>query len=574
MAEGGEIEVNGKIDLGTRRLVFSHVENAASFFAYIEADQEVMETIVAEANQECSNLPRLAEAPSLDQVVGMYCSKDKNWYRGRIEQLNQGERKDKFRVRAIDFGWNQVVGVGELCELPEVLQAKKSCCEKYKMTDMKPKGKHEGYSASDRQRGADWLKRVVNNRVVIASCHKQVNYAGGIMADCMVGDLNLNKTALKQGHVILLPSIMGNFATKKKTTGQKNINQNMVANHYSSYVNGSAAQTVDLDYSAYQDNSFMRSQAGKKAQAKSPGSKTAEVKKLEKKISEDKKTINELKKTTSLDTGVKEITKLMDKVKAARARGEEEECKGNFIVNCLAGVAEVIEVSSLVTERYLYGIEAVEAAARRVSEEEKEGVKEGQDVKASKSDLHQCIHEYLKLYSEEEVQDEVSRVSNQLSNMDRNIPGSWKQMGFKVESVTREHLLQVASNVKTWLDESVSREVAANENSKKEIENLCKNLTDLSNGLQQQLVGDPVVEIPKSIDSQLLSARRALQQELNCLTGATVKTWKKGKTESSDATVLKSAWRALSTLKNQLEMAKKKQTEYENMSSTLGSLIS
>ena len=50
---------------------------------------------------------------------------------------------------------------------------------------------------------------------------------------------------------------------------------------------------------------------------------------------------------------------------------------------------KVIDETSVITEKYLGGVEAVEAAARRVSEEEKNGVNEGQCVPQSKSDLHQ-----------------------------------------------------------------------------------------------------------------------------------------------------------------------------------------
>ena len=50
---------------------------------------------------------------------------------------------------------------------------------------------------------------------------------------------------------------------------------------------------------------------------------------------------------------------------------------------------KVIDETSVITEKYLCGVQAVEAAARRVSEEEKNGVNEGQCVPQSKSDLHQ-----------------------------------------------------------------------------------------------------------------------------------------------------------------------------------------
>ena len=108
------------------------------------------------------------------------------------------------------------------------------------------------------------------------------------------------------------------------------------------------------------------------------------------------------------------------------------------------------------------------------------------------------------------------------------------------------------------------------------MENLCRHFSDLSVNLQQQLAGQTSTEVPKSIDSQLTTTRRALQAELVCLTGGKISSFKKGKgkNNSNDASVLRSAWKALTTLKNQLEISKKKKIEYENMGSTLSPLIS
>ena len=66
------VEVNGKIDLGTRRLVLSYVENAASFFAYLESEQEFMKAIKKDCKDECEGLPRLAEIPKLEQVNELF----------------------------------------------------------------------------------------------------------------------------------------------------------------------------------------------------------------------------------------------------------------------------------------------------------------------------------------------------------------------------------------------------------------------------------------------------------------------------------------------------------------------
>ena len=64
-----EVEVNGKIDLGTRRLVVSYVENACSFYAYTEKESKDMEDIKTVVTAECVGLPRLAiEDVKLEQV--------------------------------------------------------------------------------------------------------------------------------------------------------------------------------------------------------------------------------------------------------------------------------------------------------------------------------------------------------------------------------------------------------------------------------------------------------------------------------------------------------------------------
>jgi len=591
MCDSNGVEVNGKIDLGTRKLVVSHVENAATFYAYLEAEKQFMSDIKQMCKEKCQQLDRLAMSPSMDQNVGVFHNYDKCWYRGKVEQLNQGKGKNLTRVRIVDFGWNSLFKLSDLTLLPDSLAEKKILCEKYKMNDLKPKGRMEGYTADDRQHGADWLKRTINGRVVICSCHKQVNYAGGLMADCMVGDLNLNKAALKQGHVILAPAIMGNL---QANAGNRSTPNNMHFNHNPflsspfqtgmQYSSASAEKNVDVDYSSYNGkptysvSSRLRNGQGShpRPQSMPMSGKTLEVKKLEKKISADKKTINELKKTTNLDAGVREISRLLDKVNQARGNDPEREAKGNYILTSLAGVAEVIEESSVVTERYLAGIEAVEAAARRVSDEEKAAVQDPHDNSIqSKSDLHKCITAFLEMYNEQVVEDELYRINSQLTTMIPNIPSGWKLLAVKAEVVTRPNLLEVAESIKQWMEESVSREAALAANSKKEVESLCRSLDLLSKSILEKHEGNVKTDIPKSLDSQLGSTRQALQSEVSGRNGVKLTTDKKGKSKSgtNDALVLKSAWKALTALKNQLEISKKKSIEYESMLTTLQTIM-
>ena len=104
-----------------------------------------------------------------------------------------------------------------------------------------------------------------------------------------------------------------------------------------------------------------------------------------------------------------------------------------------------------------------------------------------------------------------------------------------------------------------------------EVESLCLCLDQLSAGLREKEGGSMDAEVPSSIDSQLGSTRRALQAELTGRTGGMVAAAKKGKEKigSNDAMVLKSAWKALTALRGQLEIAKAKKVEYETLLATL-----
>ena len=78
-----------------------------------------------------------------------------------------------------------------------------------------------------------------------------------------------------------------------------------------------------------------------------------------------------------------------------------------------------------------------------------------------------CIEQYLDIYNEEVLRDELTRVNNQLTDMNPKIPMGWKLLGVKAENVTRLNLLEVAENVKNWIEGSVSREAALTANSQK-----------------------------------------------------------------------------------------------------------
>ena len=81
--------------------------------------------------------------------------------------------------------------------------------------------------------------------------------------------------------------------------------------------------------------------------------------------------------------------------------------------------------------------------------------------------LCRCMRRYLEQFNEESVQDELSRVSSQLSTMSPRIPPPWKLLANNPATVTRQNLLEVADHVRTWLDDTASREAALEANSKK-----------------------------------------------------------------------------------------------------------
>merc|ERR1711872_1141269 len=174
-------------------------------------------------------------------------------------------------------------------------------------------------------------------------------------------------------------------------------------------------------------------------------------------------------------------------------------------------------------------------------------------------------------YNDQVVEDELYRVNSQLTTMIPNIPSGWKLLAVKAEVVTRPNLLEVAESIKQWMEESVSREAALAANSKKEVESLCRSLDLLSKSILEKHEGNVKTDIPKSLDSQLGSTRQALQSEVSGRNGVKLTTDKKGKSKAgtNDALVLKSAWKALTALKNQLEISKKKSIEYESMLTTL-----
>lgn len=126
----------------------------------------------------------------------------------------------------------------------------------------------------------------------------------------------------------------------------------------------------------------------------------------------------------------------------------------------------MIEEGSGVSAGLMAGVEAVEAANKRLQDQEK-GSGEDREAKLNqaRADLHRCMQEFLEEYDEESVKDELSRVSSQLSTMSPRIPGPWKLLSIKASAVTRSILLEVATNVRSWLEDSATREATMEANS-------------------------------------------------------------------------------------------------------------
>ena len=209
--------VNGKIDLGFKRLVPSHVENACTIYAYVAGDSHLLAEYKAKLSKVCPGLDPLgAEAnPKVgEKIYGAFSVRDSSWLRARVEQQAGGGqmRKEQVRVRFVDVGKSDLVNKAGMVELPEDCGPDQMPikCQRYKMSDLKPKGKDDGFSAKDREFGADWLRSLVSNKPIKAKCHEVVNYKGGLWFEGEIDGKNLNAMALQSGFAIPNPAAINN----------------------------------------------------------------------------------------------------------------------------------------------------------------------------------------------------------------------------------------------------------------------------------------------------------------------------------------------------------------------------
>ena len=140
----------------------------------------------------------------------IWSDKDKCAARARVEQAKAGPGGNKVRARLVDIGRGDLFDAAKVKKIPEDLKNLPILCQRYKMADLKPKGRDEGFSAQDREKGAEWLRGLVSRfgPVIKASCHQIVNYKGGIMFDGEIGGKNINQLALMQGLAVPNPNIM------------------------------------------------------------------------------------------------------------------------------------------------------------------------------------------------------------------------------------------------------------------------------------------------------------------------------------------------------------------------------
>ena len=110
----------------------------------------------------------------------IWSDKDKCAARARIEQAKAGPGGNKVRARLVDIGRGDLFDASKVKKIPEDLKDLTILCQRYKMADLKPKGRDEGFSAQDREKGAEWLRGMIAKfgPVVKANCHQIVNYKG------------------------------------------------------------------------------------------------------------------------------------------------------------------------------------------------------------------------------------------------------------------------------------------------------------------------------------------------------------------------------------------------------------
>jgi len=523
MLEEEMVEVNGKVMLGVRRLSVSHVENACSFYAYIEREDTMKFDIKMVVARECEVLDRITDRPQVEALCGVEI--EGAWYRGRVEQVGQGENKKLVRIRMLDFGWNCLVEVNNIVKLPAVLVELKVRCEKYKLDRLKPKGKADGFSVADRLRGKLWLENLIRGKVLVASCHRMVKYQGGIMVDCQVEDVNINKMVLREGFAVYKP-------------GWERVG--CCGDSRGVGVVGGYPGGIDVDYTSYFGEN--RRGLGGRRGKQSEGGRIVQKRKGKRGLS-SLETLN----SGDVDRILDELYKSVGEVRGVR----EEWFKGKRDFNNMLGVAEVIETAALITGPLMESIELIER------------LEAGEKTERELNEFLRAVDRYLKQYNEDVVEDQERRVKSKLEEIVFNIPDSWKLVAVSADKVTNENLVEVARNVKNWLN-TAKHNFRGEEGivqTDRELEILCHNMEMVAVSLRANLRLNQPKTSPTPVPhlaTHMTALHLALQSELSITTASTSPS-----SPVNDSSILRSAWRSLTALSSQLDMARRKKNEFE-----------
>ena len=86
--------VNGKIDMGTRKLKVAYVENATTLYAYLESEFHVLKEYTDKFSEVYKTSPEIDDKIIESETYLIYSDKDKCAARARIEQqagIGEGE---------------------------------------------------------------------------------------------------------------------------------------------------------------------------------------------------------------------------------------------------------------------------------------------------------------------------------------------------------------------------------------------------------------------------------------------------------------------------------------------------
>ena len=101
--------VNGKIDMGTRKLKVAYVENATTLYAYLESDFHVLKEYTDKFSEVYKTSPEIDDKIIESETYLIYSDKDKCAARARIEQPKAGPAGTKVRSKFMEVFKKNVV---------------------------------------------------------------------------------------------------------------------------------------------------------------------------------------------------------------------------------------------------------------------------------------------------------------------------------------------------------------------------------------------------------------------------------------------------------------------------------